>query len=297
MRVKTNEKQILVHAKRKQEAVITLDPPEEPDYTDKGSYETVKLYMDPSDTSSATYSINVHYFRSGQPESFLLFRENLEKVLKGQDLKTAEEKFAVARRLLKGDALTAFNSAAATAGVGAHKGAITMPNFNRAMAGLTRHVFPLKAAQKQQRWMRRYIRKPIELNTREWVARIREINEYLPKFPEIREGVPVEKLPDDALLDILDQGIPAGWVRQMIIQGFDPIDHTIDEFVDFCERQEETDTFQPTNRNKRERSSEQQGKSNFQEHPLIYGNFPGPVELVTKLAIKKSSAIKKSFLP
>ena len=81
MRVKTSEKQISVHAKRKQEAVITLDRPEEPDYADKGSYETVKLYTDPSDVGSATYSINVHYFRSGQPESFLLFRENLEKVL------------------------------------------------------------------------------------------------------------------------------------------------------------------------------------------------------------------------
>ena len=106
MRVKTSKKPISVHAKRKQEAVITLDRPEEPNYTDKGSYETAKLYTDPLDTSSAMYSINVHYFRSGQPESFLLFRENREKVLKGQDLKTAEEKFAVARRLLKGDALT-----------------------------------------------------------------------------------------------------------------------------------------------------------------------------------------------
>ena len=89
---------------------------------------------------------------------------------------------------------------------------------------LTAHVFPARAAQMQKRWMRRCMRKPGEVCAWEHINRVKEINEHLTQFPDPREGVASEKLGDDELKDILDFGNPRSWQKQMILQGFDPIE-------------------------------------------------------------------------
>ena len=43
------------------------------------------------------------------------------------------------------------------------------------------------------------------------------------------------KLDDDETKDIFFFGIPNSWQKQMILQDFDPLDHTLEELVDFCE--------------------------------------------------------------
>jgi hypothetical protein len=42
-------------------------------------------------------------------------------------------------------------------------------------------------------------------------------------------------------LDIAERGIPAPWARTMRVVGFDPAEHTKDEFVEFCERLEQNE--------------------------------------------------------
>jgi len=70
---------------------------------------------------------------------------------------------------------------------------------------------------------------------REHIARVVEINWYLMKFPEPKARQQPTKLEDDELLDILEFGCPNSWQRQMMLQNFDPMDHTVQEFVQFCE--------------------------------------------------------------
>ena len=48
-------------------------------------------------------------------------------------------------------------------------------------------------------------------------------------------------LPDDEVIDLLEFGIPAGWQKAMILQDFDPLQHTIPEFISFCERLEQVE--------------------------------------------------------
>lgn len=69
--------------------------------------------------------------------------------------------------------------------------------------------------------------------------------------------VPINPLPQDELCDDLDCGNPSSWQKTMTSQGGDPLAHTADEFIAFCERIESTEgsdfkqaTRQP-NENKR----------------------------------------------
>ena len=37
-------------------------------------------------------------------------------------------------------------------------------------------------------------------------------------------------------MDIAEFSVPATWQKTMIMHGFDPANHTIQEFIEFCER-------------------------------------------------------------
>ena len=54
-----------------------------------------------------------------------------------------------------------------------------------------------------------------------------------------------EKIGEDELKDILDFGNPRSWQKQMILQGFDPIEKSMKEFTDFCEHLERTQELEP----------------------------------------------------
>ena len=224
--------------RRKQEAVIPLERPPKREF-EKGDCETLRLYTDPANTESASYDIVIPYYGSGTPEEFLKFQADLKKVFTGQNLTTGPKRFIMARRLLKGDALATFNAAAEK------QTSETVDSFEACMKELTAHVFPAQAAQMQKRWMRRYMRKPKEVCAREHINRVKEINEYLTQFPDPREGVASEKIGEDELKDILDFGNPRSWQKQMILQGFDPIEKSMKEFTDFCERLERTQELEP----------------------------------------------------
>ena len=86
--------------------------------------------------------------------------------------------------------------------------------------------------------MRHFLRKPAGTKTAEFVICLHEINAYLPKFPTIGTMEPVA-LPDDELLHILEYGIPNTWQRTMILHNFDPLEHSVAEFVSFYEWMEQ----------------------------------------------------------
>jgi len=201
----------------------------------KGEYVTVKCKTDPTSASSTTYEINVQIFSGGTPEEFLRWRKNFYRAATGQGATTGPTKFALARRLLEGGTLTAFENAA--------KDETTETNdtLKTVLKKVTASVFPVKSLQKQKRYMRRFFKKPGIMSIKAYVERVIEINEYLPLFPDPTSTLAADKLPDDELLDLLEFSIPRAWQKQMVLQGFDPIEGTAEEFVRFCERVEATD--------------------------------------------------------
>ena len=92
----------------------------------------------------------------------------------------------------------------------------------------------------QKRFMRRFLRKPGGIKTREFVARVNEMNNFLREFPSPNEEA-ATALPEDEILDLLEFGVPNSWQKQFFMHQFDPQAHTVMEFVEFCERIEATE--------------------------------------------------------
>ena len=195
----------------------------------KGEYVTVKCKTDPTSASSTSYEINVQIFSGGNPEEFLRWMKNFYRAATGQGATTGPTKFALARRLLEGGTLTAFENAAKD------EATETNDTLKTVLKKVTASVFPVKALQKQKRYMRRFFKKPGIMSIKAYVERVIEINEYLTFFPDPSSTLISTKLPDDELLDLLEFSIPRAWQKQMVLQGFDPIEGTTEEFVRFCE--------------------------------------------------------------
>ena len=76
------------------------------------------------------------------------------------------------------------------------------------------------------------------------MSHVTELNEYLPLFPLFEEH---QGLSNEEIMDIAEFATPTQWQRMMVLQGFDPIIHTPQEFVEFCERLEICDPVNSTN--------------------------------------------------
>ena len=145
----------------------------------------------------------------------------------GQNIMTGLKQYLMARWLLEGDVRAIFNSAAQQ-----HGNQTTIANFQMCLNDVTSHVFPSQALALQKQYMRHYMRNPCNLSTREYMAHVNELNEFLKEFPGFVEG---QELQHDEVMDIAEYGVPATWQRAMVVHGFDPLDHTVPEFIEFCE--------------------------------------------------------------
>ena len=143
----------------------------------KGAYASMKLRNNPGDPDSPGYDIHVKYFKEGSCEEFLLFETDLRRVFAGQAATTGPLKFATARRLLEGAALTTFNLALPA---GATE---TIPTFEACLEAVRASVFPYQAASNQRRFLRRVLRKKAEVTIKQFVDQVLELNNYLARFP------------------------------------------------------------------------------------------------------------------
>jgi len=192
-----------------------------------------KLRSNPSDPKSTTYELSVPCFMTGTAEELLNFLKALRKVMVGLDMTTGPSRYSLARRLLQGDALAAFNRAAT------EQGTETKENFDKCLESLIQHVFPKRALAIQKRFMRRFLRKPRSMKVREFAARLTELNEHLAMFPPFKsEG---QKLEPEELSDILEFAIPATWRQFLIQQGVEAEKYKLGELVELCERKESTE--------------------------------------------------------
>eukprot|EP00957_Ditylum_brightwellii_P157120 11958296-Ditylum_brightwellii.AAC.1 len=128
--------------------------------------------------------------------------------------------YAVAKTLLKGDALTVFKQAKTS------HGNQTVPHFELCLDDVAANVFPEKTRQTQKRYMQRNIRYSRDTTVKEWVAQVLELNGYLKDFPATN-GNTTQPLDKDELLDILEYRVPMSWCREFTVQGFDPVDQRL----------------------------------------------------------------------
>ena len=109
------------------------------------------------------------------------------------------------------------------------------------------------------------------------------------------------------MLDLLEFGMPSSWQKAMILQDFDPVDHTIPELVSFCERLEltepELEKKSPKNDSSSSSSSRKRKKVGFQRDRdnnlegdcLLHGKNCGHTTHDCRTMKRHADAVKKKY--
>jgi len=218
-----------------------------------GEITTFKLRCNPTDKDSQHYELKARSFSTGTVEQFILWKRDLDKVIKGQNVQRPTDKYEMARRVLDADALAIFN-----------KEALTLVqedevNFKKCLQALADHVFPKNALSSQKAWLRRSddVKKKADMSTRTWTARLQEINQMLMEFPPFSK---TQKLSDADFVEVIEYGIPHSWRTKMVEQGFVPVDHTLAEIVEFCEKMEYAEEMTGRNNSQNNQNNRKTGQ-------------------------------------
>eukprot|EP00957_Ditylum_brightwellii_P109748 8371341-Ditylum_brightwellii.AAC.1 len=92
------------------------------------------LRTTPADAISPIYELSIPFFDEGTPKEWIKFQRGLHAVLKGQNVTHGPLSYAVAKTLLKGDAIMVFEQADTT-----HENQ-TVTNFELCLDNVSKHV-------------------------------------------------------------------------------------------------------------------------------------------------------------
>lgn len=245
MKIDQQELNRVVNPKKFAPPPIPLDGAELKKVT-KGTHLELKLKSNPGEETSPTYTVQVPILDGTEtPIQVLHWKEQFERVLVGQGLNTGPPRYAMARRLMDGTAKDTFNSKAQ------ELGNESVVHCTTAIKHTLRSILPMRAVPRQRRYMNRQCRKPRNMTTRVWLTKMQALNLKLGTMGEILHDTELEgagaydqtavMLPADQLIDAACEGIPNSWKQQMHLHDFDPVDHSVDEFIAFCERLEQAE--------------------------------------------------------
>ncbi len=217
---------------------IPLIPPE-PKSLEKNAYLELKLKSKPEQEDSPTYMLKIPYLTGLESvREILEWQHMYRQALEGQEIHGGPGRVAMARRLMKGTALNTFN-------VAMKDKQETVANCESAIRITLKAGLPMRVVAKQRRYMSRNCKKPKGMPTRQWLTRYLDLNMKLVQAGRIAHdpaqgpfNEDLVRLPDDQLIDAAYYGMPKSWKSQMALQNFDPVDHTIEELIEFCERME-----------------------------------------------------------
>ena len=205
------------------------------------------LRSDPANADSQTYEVTTAPFKWGKPEEWLNFVKVLNRILKGQNITRGADQFAMVRRLLDGQALSTFERAVTEQSL-----TETVANVTVALDEVTKDIFPHRALETQLRALRRYVKKPRDMSIMHMVARLTELNNQIPNYPD---GSDNNKLGDDVLKEVVEWAIPKAWKDQMALQRFRIERKTLEEVIEFCKDMEQYEKSNPKPDRKESRKS------------------------------------------
>jgi hypothetical protein len=99
------------------------------------------------------------------------------------------------------------------------------------------------------------------------------------------------ELHDDELLDLYKFGVPALWQKYFLVQNWDPIQHSKQEFCKFCKRLEMSESIAPNSPNNyqvKNNNNGPRGKPGLMSGPKQYG---GRVTTSEQLCVMHSAFV------
>ena len=142
----------------------------------KGECVSVKCQTSPTEVDSTTYGLNIPIFKKRNSKEWLEWIKSVERVAVGQNATTGPGKFLLAKHLLEDGALQAFENDTCTAG------SKTTQNYKAVIKSVTNHIIPKKALQKQKHYMRRFLKKPLDMKVTDFVEQVITMNKLLTIF-------------------------------------------------------------------------------------------------------------------
>ena len=225
---------------------------EKPPKIPKSERVNFTLRAEPSNPDSQTYQVTTAPFKWGKPEEWLNFRKMFFRILKGQNVTAGRDMFAMARRLLDGQALATFESVVSDQSL-----TESANNLKIAFHAITTDIFPHRALEIQCRGLRRHIKKPADMTIMHMVARLTELNDQLPLYPNSDES---KKLDETVIKEIVEFAIPREWKRQMSLQRFAIETKSLKETIEFCKDMETYEKNNPEPKKNRASSSKSASK-------------------------------------
>ena len=251
----------------------------------KSNSVELMLMTDPANpATSAKYKMLQLVLREGVDiRAVLTWKRDMGRIFDGLDLDTAMKRHKMVENLLADTAnalyvthvatlATARRLAASIAAETHHAGdgeAILLEELDAhteiadiddAIEFMITELLPRRILARIKRYLRRECRKPADIKVKIYLQHLLRMNyielENLPPFANN------QSLSEDELLDIILFGTPKSWQKEMERQGFDPMNQTLAEVVDFMERIEASEDYdnKPASKDKSQDKSKGKGK-------------------------------------
>ena len=264
---------------------------------------TFKLYTNPADVDSIKYSITMALIDGTESMRYILnWINNCKRIMHGTNTTNGTNAMLLMRSVCKeniwsifemtvrneqgklqvaqahaaalavtrnpGETDAQFHANREAARQGVLSGALPDPTeamFNIGFNQIVEAVAPFKAVEIQHDFMRTKMRKPADMRTRNYATNLVRLNVVeLPQLPPFGAN---NMLTDFELRQIIVKGVPKTWVTEMDKHGFEPLRHTIEDIVKFCERMEKSEASNPdaknnNNGNKKNNDKNKKFKSN-----------------------------------
>jgi Tfp pilus assembly protein PilE len=204
------------------------------------------MNADQTGAKAPTYKMFCRRFDEGTAEQFILLLHNLDVLWTQNSLDTAADRLANLRAILRNESLTQFEASLEeqkqpTTARGATK-ELTNDMITKGLEEVAKSVFPYRALEIQKNWMRRIMKKPVNMTFRVMNTAVNRMNNALKHFPG---ATATSAFTEEQLVEILQWTIPARWVSKFDLDGYIITEHSRAKLVAQCEAMERFEAANP----------------------------------------------------
>lgn len=239
------QRQAVVKPTKKFLPIIPLEKVKIPtDDKDKSAFIQFELKVrSGAGAGTPSYKKFMKTFEEGSPQEWMDVLAGLREIWKQNSVNGPTDRAATVAAILKGDSLTAFETALEDARVDPEDDDVPVPmtteHIEMSLRSVTEIVFPFRALETQKQWMTRHFKKPYNLSSKKTAAGISRLNNYLPSFPKATAS---SKYSDQELVEILEVALPSSWRKAMDLKGFIPANNDFKKLLDQMEIIERNET-------------------------------------------------------
>lgn len=268
-------------------AIIPFVPPERNEDLGKDEYLELTLRVNRANMSTGASNVvkkKLRIMKHGPIEELFLWKQDVLDAIRRKPCLSAQSKFEMAEMLLAGDPLASWKEykrgecEAVQVEEGEARGE-TQETFESTMRRFFAHHFPraVNSARRQTQYLRTLLRKPRSVSIHTFILRLKQLNRYLPFFPE-PDNV---ELDEATLVEVVIGVIPLKWKTELVREKYDVGAKTLQEVETRLEMLEVSEALEKASLGK---------------------NFPDPVKIKmdrnigpqmrTKSKIKPSGSVK-----